>query len=131
MKTSIILVSLCLLMAAAAHAQEVLCPAGSTEVSKCVSDDVVSLYPFVSICQTDKTYVVAMDHGNTDAPDLFHAARTDSSAEVAFAVTDEDSDGMKFIIERCTCADSAKAKLSYDLFGAPMESNYTCKSQIH
>jgi hypothetical protein len=72
-----------------------------------------------------------MDEGSSGSPDIFNASRTDAAANVSFAVTDSDSDGIQFTIERCTCADDAKATLTYSLFGSAMESDYTCKSQIH
>lgn len=130
-KNALVLIALVLSFSSFANAAEKLCPAGSVEVSQCVADAVIPFYPYVSICQSGTNFSIVVDAGSTTSPEQYNVSRTDSQTEVAFTVTDADTDGLKFTITRCSCDDKVKATLSYKLVGADMNNGYTCKSSIH
>ncbi len=103
-----------------------LCPQGSTQISACVADAVVPVYPFVSICQDQSGYNIVMDAGGLSSPDLMPATRQDSDAAAVFTVKESDDDGVTISIEKNGA--KPKAQLSYKMLGSDISSKYTCSA---
>ncbi len=124
---NILLLSLMLVGMPLAHGAKTLCPEGSTEISACVADAFIPVYPFVSICQDQSGYMIMMDAGGMSSTDTMLATRTDSDTSAMFMATESDADGVMVTIQK-SGAQKVKATLSYKMLTADMNSSYTCSA---